>query len=252
MSRTRHKSVAHEPLTPSQLAHELNNLLDGSLRCVGLALRQLNTEPADTTNTTEAMHRQDMIKRLQAADRSMQLMAEVIERYANTGENDTLNPSQVVAGRGTMLDAMTHALNVYGPAIEQQGIELMTRLDTQAQDVPAGPIYTVLANAINNAIQAIGRVDEPRDHCIAVRILCDGPSIVLQVSDTGAGLCPSLFDRIGRFRFGVTTREGGHGVGLGVCRQIARDLDGELTLANNQTVGTTFELRIPIESLGGG
>lgn len=246
MSRIRHKSVAHEPLTPSQLAHELNNLLDGSLRCVGLALRELNTDPAGPA------HHAGMIKRLQAADRSMQLMAEVIERYANTGESDPLNPAQVVAGRGTMLDALTHAVNVYGPAIEQHGTELVTRLDTAAQDLPAGPIYTVLANAINNAIQAIGRTDAPRDHRIAVRILADDDTVLLQVSDTGPGLCPSLFDRLGRFRFGVTTREAGHGVGLGVCRQIARDLDGELTLANNEPFGTTFELRVPIASLGGG
>lgn len=254
-------------MTPAQLAHELNNLLDGSLRSLSAVMRRLNTLGVDAQTTDP------LAERLRAADRSMHHMADVIERYANAApgishadaggfpggalwDEENLNhPSahgsgqaaEVFRGRGTMLDALTHAVNVYGPAIEQQGSELVTRLDPGVGDLPAGPIYTVLANAINNAMQAIGRCDPAPDHPrITIRITC-GNDVVVEVLDTGSGLDPVLFDPRGGFRFGVTTRANGHGIGLGVCRQIAEDLGGSLELAPNPEAerGTRLTLRYP-------
>lgn len=256
-------------ITPSQLAHELNNLLDGSLRSVGTVMRQLNTLGIDPQTTDQ------LAQKLRAADRSMHHMADVIERYANTppgiapapgmsdsdsgSETNPNDPSgqtaEVFRRRGSLLDALTHAVNVYGPAIEQHGIELVTRLDPAASDLPAGPIYTVLANALNNAMQAIGRCDPSTPgsipgiapaHRITVRMSCDD-QVTVEVLDTGAGLDPVLFDPQGGFRFGVTTRVAGHGIGLGVCRQIAHDLQGQLELAPNLEAdhGTRLTLRYP-------
>ncbi|MEM7626330.1 MAG: sensor histidine kinase [Planctomycetota bacterium] len=237
---------AQSAISPDQLAHELNNLLDGSLRGVGMTLRRLDELELD--DETRAL----LEKHLGAADRSMRLMADVIERYVNQPANRGVSLHDLVDSAGGLLDVLTHAVNVYGPSIEQRGIELVTRLDPEISDLPAGPIYTVLANAINNALQAIERsVAAPGEdeHRITVRLVGDPQHpghLLVEITDTGVGLDPRLIDDRGRFRFGVTTRAGGHGVGLGVCRQIAEDMHGQLTLEPHADGGTRFALSVPL------
>ncbi|MEM9882471.1 MAG: HAMP domain-containing sensor histidine kinase [Planctomycetota bacterium] len=265
-----------------RVAHELNNLLDGSLRSVHFALRRLDQLDLDDPTHT------DLRDRLAAAHRSMHQMADVIERLAPQGNSPgrshgaaaghptagprhtDANPfaeglayappapaAELFAARGSLLDALTHAVAVYGPRIEQLGVELTTRLDPAVGDAPAGPVYTVLANALNNAVQAIERAPASArgPHRIALRIAAppdDADAIEIRVTDTGPGLDPCVLDADGRLRFGVTTRPDGHGIGLGVCRQIAEDLSGTLTLTNTpgQTRGATLTLRYPRHQAG--
>jgi len=235
------RKTVSEPMTPAQLVHELNNLLDGSLRSVGFALRQLKDLDLDAAQEI------DLAKRLHTADRSMHLMADVIERYANDQDHHSLTSAELVNSRGSLLDVLTHAVNVYGPSIEQRGIELITRLDPEAADLPAGPVYTVLANGLNNALQAISRRNADVPHRITVRLLAQQQDVLVQIRDTGPGFDAALFDRRGAFRFGITTRPEGHGVGLGVCQQIAQDLGGtlELTPAPGPDGGAQLTLRYP-------
>lgn len=238
-------------MTPSELAHELNNLLDGSLRHVGTVIRELKGLGADQASQDH------LAQKLRTADQSMHQMADVIERYANpptpvpgiTNAPDKIeaSPADVVQARGTLLDVFTHAVNVYGPSIAQSRIELITRLDPAVTDLPAGPVYTVLANAINNALQAIQRCDHANaPHRIEVCITPTDRDVVVKITDTGVGLDPVLFDRRGGFRFGVTTRRNGHGIGLDLCRRIAADLGGQLQLsANPAGRGTQLTLQYP-------
>ncbi|MEL7089675.1 MAG: hypothetical protein AAGL98_14745, partial [Planctomycetota bacterium] len=142
-------------ITPDQLAHELNNLLDGSLRGVSMSLRQVGDMAVDD----EA--RAKIKQYLDTADRSMRRMADVIERFANQPTDQAAGLHDLLHASGSLLDVLTHAVNVYGPAAEQRGIELVTRLDPRLGHLPAGPLYTVLANAINNALQAIERCENP-------------------------------------------------------------------------------------------
>lgn len=234
-------------ITPDQLAHELNNLLDGSLRGVGMTKRQLDGLPVDDDT------RGQLKKYLDTADHSMRRMVDVIERYANQPRDEAGPMHDLLHASGCLLEALTHAVNVYGPALEQRGIEVVTRLDPEVSDLPAGPIYTVLANAINNALQAIERDEhsskDDAPHRITVRLVRDpreAQHLLIEVIDTGVGLDPKLIDDRGRFRFGVTTRPQGHGVGLGVCRQIAEDLGGQLSIKPNAEAGVCFSMTYPL------
>ena len=61
-------------ISVGQLAHELNSLLDGSLRTLGLALRQLEPVPGDRRSDDA------VVTRLQTARDAMWQMAELLER----------------------------------------------------------------------------------------------------------------------------------------------------------------------------
>lgn len=235
-------------VTPGQLAHELNNLLDGSLRGVGMSLRRINELAVDDET-------RDLIKKyLDTADRSMRQMVDVIDNYANHAADHGSSLHELLDASGSLLDVLTHAINVYGPTAEQRGIELVTRLDPDVSHLPAGPLYTALANAINNALQAIERspvsnADSESSHRITIRLVRDPQApnhLLLEVIDTGVGVAPQLLDHQGKFRFGITTRPQGHGVGLGVCRQIAEDLGGQLMIQSNPDRGARFSLTAPL------
>ena len=66
-----------------------------------------------------------------------------------------------------------------------------------------------------------------------------------RVCDSGRGLDPAATDRI--FEAFYTTKTGGMGMGLAICRSIIERLGGRLWARANIPCGTTFEFAIPIE-----
>ncbi len=237
----------------AQLAHELNNLLDGSLRSVELAIRRLRDTALDDTQ-------RDALGKLETADRLMLRMIEVIEAWAKLPTSDRANANDKSSidtlsdslrdHTGTIADAIQYAMHAFGPSLDDMGITLACIVDQDAAKLPADAIYSVLANAIRNAQQSIesrrsSMPDAAHNDRVEVRLDLDDGEVVLTVTDSGAGLDRSLFDASGRLKIGLTTKADGHGVGLGVCKQIAVKLGGRITLSNQKPRGAVFTLRFP-------
>jgi nitrogen-specific signal transduction histidine kinase/CheY-like chemotaxis protein len=70
--------------------------------------------------------------------------------------------------------------------------------------------------------------------------------ITIAVQDTGVGIAPEVLDRV--FEPFFTTKENGTGLGLATAQQIAHGLRGEITVASELGVGTTFTLWVPMVS----
>jgi signal transduction histidine kinase len=100
-------------------------------------------------------------------------------------------------------------------------------------------------NLIKNAIDAMAGQDG------WLRIAYLGPNgrrSVYQVRDTGPGVPPQVRDKL--FDIGVTTKEGGWGVGLSLTRRIIEDMhDGSIQLEHT-TDGASFRLELPIARAG--
>jgi len=118
---------------------------------------------------------------------------------------------------------------------------------------PAGPVYTIVVNAIRNSIDAIGR-DGAID-IIAEMETPDGrnPTVMLDIYDDGAGPRKGAEDRV--FDLGFTTKTHGHGVGLALCKEIVSELGGTISLSrrneNSDTArrGAHLAIRFPAPSL---
>ena len=71
----------------------------------------------------------------------------------------------------------------------------------------------------------------------------------IAVEDTGIGIAPQDHDRVFEdFRQAdnsVTREYGGAGLGLAICRRLAKMLDGRIELVSNVGAGSTFTLVIP-------
>ncbi|MFL6839661.1 MAG: ATP-binding protein, partial [Bradyrhizobium sp.] len=67
--------------------------------------------------------------------------------------------------------------------------------------------------------------------------------VLVEVKDSGAGLAPESLDRV--FDPFYTTKPGGLGVGLSICRSIIEAHDGHLSVTANQPRGAIFHFTVP-------
>jgi two-component system sensor kinase FixL len=67
--------------------------------------------------------------------------------------------------------------------------------------------------------------------------------IEIRVVDTGPGLAPEVREQL--FQPFVSTKAGGMGVGLSLCRSIVEAHGGDLIAGNNEGGGATFIMTLP-------
>jgi C4-dicarboxylate-specific signal transduction histidine kinase len=78
---------------------------------------------------------------------------------------------------------------------------------------------------------------------ISIQVQSEGKMLQLSVLDDGPGFAPELL--AGGVRPFVTSREAGTGLGLAIVKRFARDLGGELTIANRSPHGACVTLTLP-------
>jgi signal transduction histidine kinase len=144
---------------------------------------------------------------------------------------------------------LTDALAIGRPALRAANAEAL--LD--AQDVPPvlamrTQLVRVVLNLVVNAAHAMALPRE-HGHVLHVRALRDGPSVVVELNDTGSGMTPEVLGQA--FDPGFTTKgERGTGLGLPTCRSIVQAFGGELVLVSEVGVGTTARLVLPAAEEG--
>jgi two-component system NtrC family sensor kinase len=102
-------------------------------------------------------------------------------------------------------------------------------------------INQVFMNLLLNAGQAV-----EKQGAIIIRTWFEDGSILVAISDTGAGIPKENLSRI--FEPFFTTREVGQGSGLGlsVAYDIIKKHNGDISVESEAGKGTTFTVRIPV------
>ncbi|MFQ5889267.1 MAG: ATP-binding protein [Gemmatimonadota bacterium] len=96
-------------------------------------------------------------------------------------------------------------------------------------------------NLVKNAIDALaGQEGWIRVSSLGVI----GERAVYRVADSGPGVPPAIRDRI--FDLGVSTKEGGWGVGLSLTRRIIRNMHHGAIMLESSDSGTSFRIELPV------
>jgi signal transduction histidine kinase len=103
-------------------------------------------------------------------------------------------------------------------------------------------LQQVLMNVILNACDAMTEVI-PAHRWLSVTTSLDDEQIQILVRDAGPGIRQHDIDRV--FEPFVTTKQGGLGLGLAICRSIVRAQGGEIRAFNNPEGGSTFQISLP-------
>ena len=76
-----------------------------------------------------------------------------------------------------------------------------------------------------------------------------GEHVLTRITDTGAGIpvdkLESIFEPYVQLTAGLLERRGGIGLGLPISRDLARGMDGDMTVESSIGEGTCFTLTLP-------
>lgn len=120
-----------------------------------------------------------------------------------------------------------------------KGIELKRVLSSKSVAVPPLVIMRIVSNLVSNAVKY---TDKGK---VLFGVLSRGDQLKLCVLDTGAGMsAEEIADFAEAYRKGAHSE--GHGLGLSVCYELARENGMRLSCASKQDEGTAFILSIPV------
>ena len=209
----------------SGVAHELNNPLSGILGYAQLFL----------SRPTEAWARKDM-ERIEGNARRCKKIVENLLTFARQSHSEKQS-----ASLNEVIESVI-SLNEY--PFSMDNVEMVRDFDPR---VPASPLdvsrwQQVFINLAGNAREAmVGAASPVRRITFSTRLR--GDEIVVRVEDTGPGIPRHLLGRI--FEPFFTTREGGTGLGLGLCYGIVTDHGGTISADSEPGRGAVFTIRLP-------
>jgi len=141
-----------------------------------------------------------------------------------------------------------NTLKLVRKEMQVRSVRLVTQLDeVPLVEVNSSKIQQVLINLLINAQQAI-----KVSGVVTVTLERAGNSAEIKVSDTGTGISPENLGKVFDPFFSTKGVWGedeptGTGMGLSICRNIAREHGGDLTVVSTPGAGSTFRLTLPIE-----
>ena len=125
-------------------------------------------------------------------------------------------------------------------------LELASHDPLPAVVADAGQLRQVLANLIENAIKY-----SPSGGTVTVELTQRDRHVRFSISDRGLGIPPSeqqrVFEKFFRLDPDMTRGIGGTGLGLYICRELVRRVDGRIWVESDGRTGSTFHVEIPQE-----
>jgi C4-dicarboxylate-specific signal transduction histidine kinase len=223
------RSAAAGALSAS-IAHEVNQPLTAIVSNGSAALRWLQR---NTPNYEEAITALRAV--VSDGHRAGEIVAAVRAMFrAQTTEKSILDLNELVR----------EVLMLLRADIEKNDIVIRNELTEHYPRilVERTQLQQVILNLVMNAVEAIGSVATgPRVLCI--RADARGAEMRVFVEDSGPGINQEDISRV--FDSFFTTKPGGMGMGLAICKSIIEAAGGRLQAQSNDWGGATFCLTLP-------
>ena len=139
-------------------------------------------------------------------------------------------------------EVVSQAVGLYEGRLDDVVISLdLTDLPGSMLDVEQ--IKRVFVNLIDNALDAVSHVAEPKQISIATRHDLDRSLLVAEVADTGKGIETADFKRL--FQPYFSRRDSGTGLGLAIVQRIILEHQGRIRAERNSPRGAKFVIELP-------
>ena len=188
---------------------------------------------------------------LEAGQEALLKEAEALRAYVQHA-NAVIATQKGLAGPGTQLrelvsvsGLMETALQLSRPGFAMLGIEAHPRYDFMGSvSVERHKALQILSNLLSNAEHALC-ASSRADKQIWLSTARVERSVRLTVRDNGAGIAPHHLPLV--FNHGFTTKRDGHGFGLHLSANWARELGGTLSCSSDGLGhGASFTLELPV------
>ncbi|MEO6525254.1 MAG: PAS domain-containing protein [Gemmatimonadaceae bacterium] len=146
----------------------------------------------------------------------------------------------------SLRESVGAAESLVAPQAQTNGLALTVALcsPTLAARADAEKLRQILVNLLSNAVKFT-----PAGGRIEVTCAAADDMVSVRVSDTGIGIpadkLEAIFDPFVQVRADLTRPHEGTGLGLAISRDLARGMDGDLTVESRVGEGSTFSLTLP-------
>ena len=220
----------------ASIAHEVSQPITGIVTNAEAALRFLATQPVDLNEVRQSLN--DIAK---GGSRAGEIVAGIRALVNKTPpRNQLLNINE----------AVREVVALVRSEVTRTRIVLKTQL---ASDLP--PIHgdqiqlqQVLLNLIMNAVEAMGSYTDGSRELLIVTSEGGKNGVRVAVADSGPGLRSDALERL--FDAFYTTKAGGMGMGLAICRSIVEAHGGRLWAGPNDPRGAVFRFELPARATG--
>lgn len=217
----------------SGIAHELNQPLTAIATYVQAIDRLLGEDSKNYTGLDHA---------LEQIDQQVTQAAVQIRRLRGLAEQRTTQIATIDINR-----IIEETVSLTVPDIINSGLKLNCELSPALPSVKVDKvqIQQVLVNLIINAIQSMkDATDRATERHIVIRSRPHGNSSVkISVRDRGTGISPEVGELL--FTPFFTTRKGGVGLGLQICRTLVSANGGTISYRNRKRMGSEFFFILP-------
>jgi NO-binding membrane sensor protein with MHYT domain len=216
----------------ASISHEVKQPLAAGITNVQAALRWLDAKPADLDEARQALGRavkdgmraDEIIGRIRTLIKKEPLRKDALEVNGAIGEVIALTRGEVLKNNVSVQTQLAEGL----PLIQGDRVQLQQ----------------VILNLIINAVEAMRGVREgSRGLLIGTGKDASG-GVRVAVEDSGPGLNPESSEHL--FDSFYTTKPGGTGMGLSICRSIVEAHGGRIWATPNAGPGITVQFTLPI------
>lgn len=215
----------------ASIAHEVSQPIGSARNNARAALNFLNRPNPDLDEVREAL-----TCIVDDADRA----GGIIDRI-----KDQIKKASPRSDRFDLNRAIEEVIMLAQGRITENGIFVQSSLASEMAPVHGDriQIQQVVLNLILNAIEAMSPV-EAADRVLSIsteKTLANGALVV--VRDSGPGIEPKRLEQV--FEAFYTTKSGGMGMGLSICRSIIDAHGGRLSAVANEPTGAQFQFTLP-------
>lgn len=214
----------------ASIAHEINQPLGAITANASAGLRWMAVTPPDLSEARECFEQ---------IARDGKRAADVIESVRAIFTSKDLTRVSV-----DLNQLIREVLALMQGALQRRSIVVHTELDETLTSVTVNRVQLqqVLFNLVTNAMEAMDSVTD-RKMLVKSEPGSSG-DVRVTVEDSGSGIDPKDTDKI--FSSSFTTKVGGMGMGLSICRSIIKAHGGHLWVSPGHSHGAVFQFTLPV------
>ena len=193
-------------------------------------------------NITTGERQQFYLRNMQgSANHLLQLVNSLLDYHRL--DADKMDRQRVSFNVKELFDSI---IGSYQPVAANKNIELVSKCGNELDAIFKGDplrIRQIIENLTGNALKFTA------EGSVTVTAGLEADTLHIIVTDTGCGIAPDDLKRVFKEFTRLTNAQGkeGFGLGLAITNKLVRLLDGEITVNSELGIGTTFEVKLPLE-----